>query len=251
MDTQPTTESAAAEQPIQSKAPEPESTSNSTSIINAEATTQSAPTLHPHHEADLPSPEKGAPYPPTFAEIVELITSGKPIPGIKDIPPTLLTSQATKPTASKRRKPWEKELPSEEGTFGDRRDEVIVQELPEEWAVKLMTTWKNLSEGIDESDLERRVRVYMASMFSALLYWGFMDGNGNGMGIRIPSSRAWFFKAIGTLICYELRRQFASTKLDISTPHVGSNAVGITKIGPRIPNHQNLNQELNQQYICP
>jgi hypothetical protein len=96
-------------------------------------------------------PEKGAaPYPPTFAEIVELITSGKPIPGIKEIPPTLLTDQASKPTASKRRKPWEKDVPEEavqgagaalpgsegegkkvEGTFGDHRDEVVLQDLPD------------------------------------------------------------------------------------------------------------------------
>lgn len=95
--------------------------------------------------------EKGtAPYPPTFAEIVELITSGKPIPGIKEILPTLLTDQASKPTASKRRKPWEKDVPEGavqgagatlpggegedkkvEGTFGDHRDEVVVQDLPE------------------------------------------------------------------------------------------------------------------------
>lgn len=95
--------------------------------------------------------EKGAaPYPPTFADIVELITSGKPIPGIKEIPPTLLTDQASKPTASKRRKPWEMDVPEEavqgagatlpgnegegkkvEGTFGDHRDEVVVQDLPE------------------------------------------------------------------------------------------------------------------------
>jgi hypothetical protein len=43
--------------------------------------------------------------------------------------------------ASKRRKPWETDVPEEviegkeggkvEGTFGDRRDDVIVQELPE------------------------------------------------------------------------------------------------------------------------
>jgi hypothetical protein len=82
-----------------------------------------------------------APYPPTFAEIVQLITTGAPIPGIKDIPPTLLTDKATKPMASKRRKPWETDVPEEviegkeggkvEGTFGDRRDDVIVQELPE------------------------------------------------------------------------------------------------------------------------
>lgn len=98
-----------------------------------------------------PSSDKGAaaPYPPTFAEIVELITSGAPIPGIKEIPPTLLTSQATKPSVAKRRKPWEKDLPEDvvqgvgmqegegdqrnvEGTFGDRRDKIVIQDLPEE-----------------------------------------------------------------------------------------------------------------------
>jgi hypothetical protein len=56
--------------------------------------------------------------------------------------------------------------------------------------VVLMTTWKNLSEGIDESDLERRVRVCMENIFSAVSLLGFMDGTGNGMGIHIPSSRA-------------------------------------------------------------
>lgn len=96
----------------------------------------------------MDDPAKGpaaAPYPPTFAEIVELITSGAPIPGIRDIAPTLLTAQASKPSASKRRKPWEKEEGSEaeggeedgvakrvEGTFGDHRDEVVVQDIPEE-----------------------------------------------------------------------------------------------------------------------
>jgi hypothetical protein len=114
---------------------------------------------HPHHESDLPpasaappqsspsnpsftteTPPKTAPYPPTFAEIVALITSGQPIPGIKEIPPTLLTSQATKPVASKRRKPWEKDVPDSVvqggeavgGTFGDQRDRVVEQVLPED-----------------------------------------------------------------------------------------------------------------------
>lgn len=108
------------------------------------------------NQALPPGSDKGAaPYPPTFAEIVELITSGAPIPGIKDIPPTLLTSQASKPVASKRRKPWEKDVPDDmvqgagtalfaegqgedggsrkmEGTFGDHRDEILAQDLPEE-----------------------------------------------------------------------------------------------------------------------
>ncbi|RDW88098.1 hypothetical protein BP6252_00130 [Coleophoma cylindrospora] len=90
----------------------------------------------PHHEADLPpaaEDPKSAPYPPTFSDIVALITSGAPIPGIKEIPPTVLKEQATKPVATKRRKPWESETaPLEQGgTFGDRRDEVIEQDIPD------------------------------------------------------------------------------------------------------------------------
>jgi hypothetical protein len=91
-------------------------------------------------------PTKEAPYPQTFAEIVALITSGAPIPGIKEIPNTVLTNKATPAVEKKRRKPWEKDVPEEmvqgagyvldgekriEGTFGDRRDEYIVQEFPE------------------------------------------------------------------------------------------------------------------------
>ena len=49
-----------------------------------------------------------APYPPTFSQIVDLITTGQPIPGIKDIPDTVLAGQETQPTTAKRKKPWEK-----------------------------------------------------------------------------------------------------------------------------------------------
>ncbi|TVY22661.1 hypothetical protein LHYA1_G008363 [Lachnellula hyalina] len=79
-------------------------------------------------------PNGDAPYPPTFKQIVELIQSGAPIPGIMDIPDTVLTGQGSTPQAPKRRKPWEKE-DSEEvvgGTFGDARDEApIEQEFPD------------------------------------------------------------------------------------------------------------------------
>jgi hypothetical protein len=51
---------------------------------------------HATHESDLPiastasassapAVQDTAPYPSTFAEIVELITSGAPIPGIKEV----------------------------------------------------------------------------------------------------------------------------------------------------------------------
>ncbi|RAL58286.1 hypothetical protein DID88_002241 [Monilinia fructigena] len=92
-----------------------------------------------HHENDLPpasttTNQKTAPYPPSFAEIVAMIQAGIPIPGIRDIPDTVLTDQGTKPVARKRRKPWEKDVDEETiqggGTFGDHRDIIIQQEYP-------------------------------------------------------------------------------------------------------------------------
>ena len=55
------------------------------------------------------STEPPAPYPISFSQIVELITTGQPIPGIKEVPNTLLEGQASQPTTTKRKKPWEKE----------------------------------------------------------------------------------------------------------------------------------------------
>lgn len=55
--------------------------------------------------------EPPAPYPTSFAHIVELVTTGQPIPGIKDIPNTILTGQGTDAVKAKRRKPWEKDDP--------------------------------------------------------------------------------------------------------------------------------------------
>lgn len=65
----------------------------------------------------LPAPSAGsneppAPYPTSFDHIVDLITKGEPIPGIKDIPDTVLTGQGTQATKSVRKKPWEKDSAS-------------------------------------------------------------------------------------------------------------------------------------------
>jgi hypothetical protein len=61
----------------------------------------------------LPTPsninEPPVPYPSSFAHIVELVTTGQPIPGIREIPDTVLTGQGTQPAKPKRRKPWEKD----------------------------------------------------------------------------------------------------------------------------------------------
>jgi hypothetical protein len=53
--------------------------------------------------------EPAVPYPTSFAHIVELLSSGQPIPGIKDIPDTILTGQGSTAAQSKRKKPWEKD----------------------------------------------------------------------------------------------------------------------------------------------
>jgi hypothetical protein len=45
----------------------------------------------------------------SYAELVELIQTGKPVPGIKDIPDTVLTGEGSTSVAAKRRKPWEKD----------------------------------------------------------------------------------------------------------------------------------------------
>ena len=64
--------------------------------------------------------DAAAPYPVTFDEIVELISSGKPVPGIKEIPDTVLEGQESTKITSKRQKPWEKAaiVPQSDGASG-------------------------------------------------------------------------------------------------------------------------------------
>ncbi|KAJ5686197.1 hypothetical protein N7536_008816 [Penicillium majusculum] len=48
-------------------------------------------------------------YPSSFAHIVELITTGQPIPGIQDIPDTVLSGHDISSEKPRRQKPWEKD----------------------------------------------------------------------------------------------------------------------------------------------
>jgi hypothetical protein len=57
--------------------------------------------------SDVAAVQDHTPYPKSFAEIVELITAGKPIPGIKEIPDTILEAPKEQVTAPVRKKPWE------------------------------------------------------------------------------------------------------------------------------------------------
>ncbi len=56
-----------------------------------------------------PEPRPQAPYPSSFAQIVNLITKGEPVPGIKEVPDTLLTGQESVASSARRRKPWERD----------------------------------------------------------------------------------------------------------------------------------------------
>ncbi|KAL2264279.1 hypothetical protein VTK26DRAFT_8482 [Humicola hyalothermophila] len=74
----------------------------------------------------------GAPYPDNFQAIVEAVTMGKPIPGIKEIPNIVVRPPGVTPFGKMKAplKPWEKHLPPEvlaqKSVFGD----VIDKEFP-------------------------------------------------------------------------------------------------------------------------
>ena len=61
------------------------------------------------HDGAPDQSEPPAPYPTSFEQIVELISTGQPIPGIKDVPDTVLEGQSSQTNAARRKKPWERE----------------------------------------------------------------------------------------------------------------------------------------------
>ena len=83
------------------------STSDPSSTINDPPRIFSA--SHSGIDTNLEDIEATAPYPISFSQIVELITSGGPIPGVKEVPDTVLKGQASLTTTIKRKKPWEKD----------------------------------------------------------------------------------------------------------------------------------------------
>ncbi|KAF7593154.1 hypothetical protein BBP40_011867 [Aspergillus hancockii] len=68
---------------------------------------ETTPSTKPMNQASASVQEPA--YPSSFAHIVELITTGQPIPGIQQIPDTVLIGHDTPSTKPERRKPWEKE----------------------------------------------------------------------------------------------------------------------------------------------
>ncbi|KAL4915573.1 hypothetical protein BDW62DRAFT_188138 [Aspergillus aurantiobrunneus] len=68
-----------------------------------------APPLPGNTEKALTPTSQEPTYPTSFAHIVELITTGQPVPGVQQIPDTLLVGQGAVSGKPKRLKPWEKE----------------------------------------------------------------------------------------------------------------------------------------------
>lgn len=79
------------------------------SLPNVSATTTS--TTEPQSNTQGQQHEQPEPpYPSSFAALVELITNNKPIPGIEQIPDTVLDPGSSLPDRTpQRRKPWEKD----------------------------------------------------------------------------------------------------------------------------------------------
>lgn len=52
-------------------------------------------------------PEATAPLPMSFAHIVELITTGQPIPGIREVPDKISEEEVSESAKENKKKPWE------------------------------------------------------------------------------------------------------------------------------------------------
>ena len=69
----------------------------------------------PTPEPNPPFPQPQPPYPTSFSSIVDLITRNQPIPGIEEIPDTVLEASLSPPNKTPwRRKPWEKDMIKED-----------------------------------------------------------------------------------------------------------------------------------------
>lgn len=79
----------------------------SSSSSHAQQQEESEQTLPPSSNATSGKDAEPA-YPSSFSHIVELITTGQPIPGIEEIPDTVLSGHDKPSKAERRRKPWEK-----------------------------------------------------------------------------------------------------------------------------------------------
>ncbi|EXJ69731.1 uncharacterized protein A1O5_06802 [Cladophialophora psammophila CBS 110553] len=133
----PSSSSAAAAAALSSTPQIPAQTAASTSP--SASTTAAAPS----------GPSQDPPYPTSFAAIVDLITRNLPVPGIEEIPPTVLEPGSSKiDKTPRRKKPWEKDV---DVTPSERQQSEVKEGTPLE-AGDAHTT--NSSEQTDEAGPE-------------------------------------------------------------------------------------------------
>ncbi|KAK1987808.1 hypothetical protein LZ30DRAFT_579386 [Colletotrichum cereale] len=89
---------------------------------------------NPSSQTDAPGPASDEPaYPIGFAQMLEMIQKGIPIPGIRQIPDTVVRDASVKPFGKRAvpKKPWEKDLPALEVTASEaQRHPVVDAEFP-------------------------------------------------------------------------------------------------------------------------
>ena len=88
------------------------------SSIDSHITTNGTTGRPPLQPQITSQPESQLEHPASFDEIMALIESGQPVPGIKEIPNTVLVGQGTEASRSRRQKPWERLMEGQENTAG-------------------------------------------------------------------------------------------------------------------------------------
>lgn len=85
------------------------------------------------------SADPAPPYPTSFADIVDLITQNKPIPGIEHIPDTVLEAGSSKVDRTvRRRKPWEKDEDEQQSELANETVDVESHKETGEGVLKIL-----------------------------------------------------------------------------------------------------------------
>ncbi|GAA5897267.1 DUF5572 domain-containing protein [Sporobolomyces salmoneus] len=90
--------------------PSPAPTESLTSVpLISSSSSENSPSTSTATSASTSTNPDEPPYPLSFAHLAHLISTGAPIPGIKEIPDKLTEERPSESTREVRRKPWEKE----------------------------------------------------------------------------------------------------------------------------------------------
>lgn len=121
---------------VVSPVPRPHAPTPSTA---AAATTSSVQPNQQMDTASVADSGPAPPYPTSFADIVDLITQNKPVPGIEDIPDTVLEPGSSKvDNTVRRKKPWEQDEDEQHAEQGNGGVDVEGHKQTGEGVVKIL-----------------------------------------------------------------------------------------------------------------